>query len=301
MLSISTVSGIVRLDIGADNTNEWLTTISAGGRISNNSLATAVNAYLVGKTGDSVDIPIKVISPAAGTLVLYNVVAVPKPASEVSIEGAVTVSSSRASSRSGASIPKDTTRYVRGTVKNTGTATTPPFSVSAIADVTGFGPWYIGSVLVPALTVNQSYNVSIPMSTMGWDVVTGTIRLIIDPYDSLLEKNELNNESNLTFEVYDGAGPPPATATKTVSPTRTASNTSVPTLTRTPTKTVTVSRTATVTRVPSTTPTKTATPSRTATRTKVPPTVTRPPTRVPSKTLTRSKTPTRTRTATRTR
>ena len=194
---------------------------------------------------------------------LYNVVAVPKPASEVSIEGAVTVSSSRASSRSGASIPKNTTRYVRGTVKNTGTAMTPPFSVAAIADVAGFGPWYIGSALVPALTVNQSYNVSIPMSTMGWDVVTGTIKLIVDPYDSLPEKNETNNESTLTFDVYDSSVTPTVTrtpvhtATKTATPTRTATRTATPSRTASPTST----RSATPTR------TRTAAPSLTRTRT----------------------------------
>jgi hypothetical protein len=96
--------------------------------------------------------------------------------------------------------------------------------VAAIADMPSFGPCYIGSALVPSLAVNQSHTVSIPMTTMGWEPITGTIKLIIDPYDSLPEKGEANNQLTTEFEVFDSS--------ITSTPTPTMGTTPTPTWTR---------------------------------------------------------------------
>jgi SdrD B-like domain/CARDB/Bacterial TSP3 repeat len=280
LLSVDTVSGNVRVDIGADGSNEWIPSMSAPGRVSRVTLATAINSYMAGKSGSSVAVPVRITSPAAGTIVIYNVVAVPKPTVDITLSN-MSVGTTRSNARSGATIPVNSMHYVRGTVRNTGTTPSTPFSVAAIADVTDFGEWYLGSVLVPALAVNQTYTVSIPMSTASWESVTGTVKLIVDPYNGLSESLESNNETSMAFEVTDGTSTVTPTSTTAATSTRTAS----PTATATSTRTASPTATATSTRTAS--PTSTATSTRTTTRTATP---TR--TRTATLSSTRTRTPT---------
>ncbi len=321
LLSVNTVSGNVRVDIGADGSNEWTPSMVAPGRASRTTLAAAINSYMAGKVGSSVSVPVRITSPVAGTIIIYNVISIPKPTMDIALSS-VSVGTTRSGSRSVEIIPVNSTRYVRGTVRNTGTTSSTPFSVAAIADVTDFGEWYLGSVLVPVLAVNQTYTVSIPMSTANWEAVTGTVKLIVDPYNGLAESLESNNETSLAFEVTDETTVPgtptptasptvtttvtrTATQTKSLTPTttvtRTASNTNTSTATRTTTRTRTQTATRTATRTRTATWTRTATRTRTATWTRTATrTASRTRTATMTRTATRTRTPTRTHTSTRT-
>lgn len=209
ILSIDTLTGNTRVDVGADGSNDWMPSLKGVSRHVNNALANQVNAYRTDKSGDTIDLPIKITSASnavGGKLLIYNVVAVPKPTVDLSVAGVMIANSrSMSTGRSNAStnVPINTTRYVNATIRNNGTSASEPMSVAAVADVTDFGAWYVGSVLVPALPAKGTYNVSIPFTTQSWEAVTGTMQLLVDPYGGVPESTESNNDASIGFAVYD--------------------------------------------------------------------------------------------------
>lgn len=268
LMSLDTVQGAVQVDIGDDdNKIDWSTVLTAPGRVTNSNLAKAITDYMNTQTsGDTVNVPIKVTTSSAGNVLIANIVGVPKPSVDLSIDPLYISATSTGSNSTNFSLPVNTTRYIKSTVRNVTTAKTPPFSVALVADVSGFGSWYVGSLLVPALNASQTFNVVMPMSTTGWNAVTGTLRMVVDPYNALPEKLESNNQANTSFTVYDSAPITPtptftSTATFTPGPSSTPTATNTPTTTNTPTVTNTPSPSVTVPM----TATKTATNSRTPT------------------------------------
>lgn len=269
LMSLDTVQGGVQVDIGDDGTTDWSTVLTAPGRVTNSNLAQAINNFMNTQTsGDTVNVPIKVTTSSAGNVLIANVVGIPKPSVDLSIDPLYISASIAGSNSTNFSVPVNTTRYIKSTVRNITTTKTPPFSVALVADVSGFGSWYVGSLLVPALNASQTFNVVMPMSTTGWNAVTGTLRMVVDPYNALPEKLETNNQANVNFTVFDNTTiTPTPTATPTATNTFTPGPSSTPTATNTPTTT----NTPTVTNTPSPsvtvpmTATKTATNSRTPT------------------------------------
>ncbi len=267
LMSLDTVQGAVQVDIGDDGTTDWSTVLTAPGRVTNSNLAQAITNFMNTQTsGDTVNVPIKVTSSSAGNVLIANVVGIPKPSVDVSIDPLYISASIAGSNSTNFSLPINTTRYIKSTVRNVTTTKTPPFSVALVADVSGFGSWYVGSLLVPALNASQTFNVVMPMSTTGWNAVTGTLRMVVDPYNALPEKLESNNQANTSFTVYDSAPITPtptftSTATFTPGPsstptaTNTPTKTNTPTVTNTPSPSVTVPMTATNTATNSRTPT----------------------------------------------
>ena len=209
ILSIDTLTGNMRVDVGADGSNDWMQSLNGVSRHVNNALANQVNAFRAGKSGNTINLPIKITSASnavGGKLLIYNVVAMPKPTVDVSVAGVVIANTrSTSADRSSASttIPINVTRYVNATIRNNGTSASEPMSVAAVADITDFGAWYVGSVLVPALPVSGTHTVSIPFTTQSWESVTGTIKLLVDPYGGVPESNEANNEVKVNFTVVD--------------------------------------------------------------------------------------------------
>ncbi len=200
-----TVSGgagplAVGVDVGDNGSVDWAYSGSPGypASLTTGDLASAVNAYLAGKSGE-VDVPIRFTLAPFATLNLtgFSATLVARP--DVSIgSGDVTFSNPS---------PTETDAVtVAATVHNGGALDSGPLTASFFATPAGVPPaggtpWYIGSAFLPSIGPGGSGSASISWNTTGF---TGTVpvRVVVDPFNRIAESDEGNNQAtaNLTIK-----------------------------------------------------------------------------------------------------
>jgi len=203
----------VALDVGADGSIDWnySGTPALPITLKTGNLATAVNAYLAGKSGD-VDVPLRffVAPDAAVTLVDYSAAMVQSTdlvATGISAGGASRVANPTYGA--GDIVP------VQATLRNGGSQPSGPVTAAFFAHAEGWGDWYIGSAFVPDLAPGASQAVAIAWDTTGFQ---GNIplRAVINPYGRIAETTMANNSISTTVQIEP---PQPVVADFVASPT----------------------------------------------------------------------------------
>ena len=254
--TLNSTTGKVDIDLGANGSIDWSTTFTQVGRASSINMATALNTYLTGRTGTTVDVPIRITSARTGSLLVANVVGVPKPQADLNATG-ITYDGTTTQSNGWpmAVVPRGIVSVVRATIKNDGRMPSDVSTAALAAMIPGDGLFYIDSQPIPRLNPGSSTQLTFRWDTTQWPNMTSQVQVIIDPYNTLAERAEGNNLRMMNFRIQNGqivASPTVTqTATRTRTATRTATNTRTPSITRTSTNT----RTQTATRTNSPMPT----------------------------------------------
>ena len=250
---LTALTGKIDVDVGGNGTIDWTLTNASPGRIASKNLASAVTAYMAGKTTDTVDVPITIKSAAVGQLLLVNVVGVPLPQADLNA-ASMSVAGARSNTTNGfaqVQVPRAATNRVSVTIKNDGKGVAAASSAALAADLPGQGLWYIDSQPVPRLAAGASATITFSWDTARWPNLTGQLKLIIDPYAVLPERAKGNNTRSLSFRIANGViaptETPSPTFTKTLTPSKTRTITRTPTNTKTPTSTKTNTPTVTLT------------------------------------------------------
>ena len=188
-----TVSGgsvplAVGVDVGANGSVDWTYTGSPAypASLTTGDLATAINAYLSGKSGE-VDVPIRFCLAPFATLNLTGFTATPAGQPDAVI--------------SASDIAFGTTDPVEGDeviitaiAHNSGQLDTGPVTASFFATSPDWGEWYVGSAFVPNVPAGGTAQAQITWNTLGFTGDT-PVRVSIDPYNRLAETDEANNEA----------------------------------------------------------------------------------------------------------
>jgi hypothetical protein len=167
-------------------------------------------------------------------------------------------------------------------------------SPSALSDYGDCGSEYIGPEVAYALTLSQSVNVTISLTTTAdlgafvlgsadphnclnvggsieMGLVPGTYYIVVDGFDSgTYELAVQCQAAQVPTPTLTRTATSPATPTRTVTPTRTSTPYRTRTHTPTPTTSATPTQTGTPPPMPTVTPTRTSTPTRTQTATPTP-------------------------------
>ena len=194
-----TVSGgtgplAVGVDVGVDGSVDWTYTGSPTypASLTTGNLATAVNAYLAGKSGE-VDVPIRFYLAPFATLNLTGFSAVPTGAIDAGI-GSPDLTFDPASPTEGDSVT------VTASVHNAGILDTGPLAVSFYATPAGKPETQIGSAFLANVSAGGTAAASILWNTLGF---TGDVpvRAVVDPYNRLAEADESNNGATATLTI----------------------------------------------------------------------------------------------------
>ena len=187
-------TGAIGIDVGDDGTVEdaWSGSIPNSINLTSANLSSAVNAYLVGKTGE-VDVPIRFIYASTLTVkvtALYS-----------------TLAGTADTTLSVADIHLPTDMVVEGdnvsisaTVRNAGSVPSQPVMASFFASSPDSGDWYLGSALVPVLSPSEHADVSIQWNTEGFHGAV-PVKVILDPTDRLAESSETNNTAAASLNI----------------------------------------------------------------------------------------------------
>ncbi len=184
----------VAADVGDDGSIDW----SAAGSdtfplaLTTGNLASAVNSYLSGKSGD-VDVPVRLYVMPALSLSLTDFTATPTGAVDVSLT-ASDITFGAATPTEGETVP------IQLTIHNGGALDSDPLTAAFFANLPGWGNWYLGSAFVPAVPAGGSAVASLDWHTLGY---TGTVpvRVEIDPYNRITETLETNNVATQTLTI----------------------------------------------------------------------------------------------------
>ncbi len=199
-----TVSGgsgplAVGVDVGANGSVEWTYTGSPTypASLVTGDLATAVAAYLAGKSGE-VDVPIRFYLAPFATLNLTGFSATPtgQPNAQV---GASDVSFSATSPTEGEEVT------VTALLHNPGSLDTGPIVASFVATATVTGqpqglPLQIGNVFVPNVPAGGTAQAEIQWNTFGFTGVT-PVCVTADPFNRLAESSETNNQATASLTI----------------------------------------------------------------------------------------------------
>ncbi|MBC7227755.1 MAG: PKD domain-containing protein [Thermoflexales bacterium] len=184
----------VAADVGDDGTVDWAWSGSPAypARLTTGNLASAVNTYLSGRSGE-VDVPIRFYVAPFLPLGLENLAAVPSAQSDVTLT-ASDIAFGAANPTEGETVS------VTATLRNTGSLNTGGLTAAFYATAPGWGEWYIGSAFVPNVPAGGAAQASIMWNTLGF---TGTVpvRVVVDPYNRVAETNEANNAVTTTLAV----------------------------------------------------------------------------------------------------
>lgn len=188
-----TVSGgsgplTVGVDVGDNGSVDWAWSGSATypQALTTANLATAINAYLQGQTGD-VDVPIRFYVSPFVEVNLQGVAATPAAQPDVSLNAADIAFS--------ATTPSEGDEVtVTAVLRNLGSLAGGPLTVSFFATPAGGSTWYIGSAFAPSVPAGGATQAEILWNTLGF---TGnvSVRVVVDPYNRLVETNENNNQA----------------------------------------------------------------------------------------------------------
>jgi PKD repeat protein len=183
----------VAADVGDDGTVDWTYTGSPAypATLTTGNLASAVNAYLSGRSGE-VDVPIRFYLAPFLALGLRDFAATPADRPDAGLTADIAF---------GASTPTEgDTVPVTATLRNTATLDSGPLTAAFFATAPGWGEWYIGSAFVPNIPAGGTAQAGIPWNTLGF---TGdvAVRVVADPYNRLAETSETNNVATATLTI----------------------------------------------------------------------------------------------------
>ncbi|MBU1750130.1 MAG: hypothetical protein KKA73_20795, partial [Chloroflexi bacterium] len=181
-------------DVGDDGTVDWTYTGSPSYpvNLTTGNLATAVNAYLAGHSGE-VDVPIRFYLAPFLALKLTGFSATPSAQPDATL--------TTADIAFGVPNPTEGDAVsITATLHNNGTLDAGGLTAAFYATAPGWGDWYIGSAYVPAIPAGGTAPASIQWNTSGF---TGTVpvRVVADPYNRLAETNEGNNQATASLTV----------------------------------------------------------------------------------------------------
>lgn len=208
----------VSVDVGDDGSLDWTSSISTTlpVRLTTGNVATAINAYLAGKSG-LVDVPIRIFVAPDLPVALYDANLTVQPAVDLAagglgVSGAVAASgSSAATYLEGDNVP------VQATLSNPSSKASGPVTAAFFAAAEGWGDWYIGSVFVANIPAGGSAPVSILWDTTGFNGAV-PVKVVVNPYGRTPETSPTNNTATMLVSITP-LNPPPAvdfTATPTL-------------------------------------------------------------------------------------
>ena len=188
----------VGVDVGDNGSIDWTYTGAPAypASLTTGSLATAVNAYLAGLSGE-VDVPLRFILAPFATLNLADFSATPvgQPDAQISA-GDIAFS---------ATTPMETEPVtITTTLHNPGTLDSGGLTAAFYATLPNGQPQglslQIGSAYVSNIPTNGTTTTSIVWDTTGF---TGTVpvRVVVDPYNRVAETNETNNEASANLTI----------------------------------------------------------------------------------------------------
>ncbi|WP_423226410.1 CARDB domain-containing protein [Candidatus Amarolinea aalborgensis] len=194
-----TVSGgsgplAVGVDVGANGSVDWTYIGSPAypASLTTGNLATVVNAYLSGRSGE-VDVPIRIYLAPFATLNLTGFSATPVGQTDALVgTGDLAFS---------ATTPMETDPVtVTATLHNPGTLDTGGLTAAFYATMAGWGETLIGSAYVSNVPASGTATATIPWNTTGF---TGTVpvRIVLDPFNRVVESNETNNEATASLTI----------------------------------------------------------------------------------------------------
>jgi hypothetical protein len=184
----------IAADVGDDGSVEWAWsgTVNFPASLTTGDLATAVNSYLSGQSGD-VDAPIRFyLAPFTSLTVNGIAKSLATPPDAAITAGDISFSQPS---------PMETDVIsVTAVLNNLNNTASGGVTAAFFATPPDGNEWYIGSDFIPDIPANGSAAAVISWNTTGY---TGTVpvRVQIDPYNRLAEGSETNNEAtqNLTI------------------------------------------------------------------------------------------------------
>ena len=186
------------MDVGDNGSVDWTYTGSPGypANLTTGNLATAVNAYLSGHSGE-VDVPIRFTLAPFATLNLTGFSATPVGQPDAQI-GAGDVAFSATTPMETDPVTISTTLHNPGTL-DSGGLTAAFFAALPNGQPQGLS-LQIGAAYVPNIPAGGTANASILWDTTSF---TGTmpVRVVIDPYNRVAESNESNNEATASLTI----------------------------------------------------------------------------------------------------
>ena len=242
----------IAVDVGDDQLIDWsyAATGPAPFRLTTGNLATALNSYLSGRSGE-VTVPVRLYVSPGRAVHLNDFTTTYTPAVDLTATNLTL-------SPAGTVNPGDQLT-VRATLRNSGSRASGPLTAAFFATAAGWGDWYIGSVFVADLAANSTVQVNTPWNTTGFSGSV-PVKVVVNPYRRVGESNYNNNTASSSVTIIPLTTPTPtltpgATATPTPCPTSTiplpgGCATITPTLTPTPTYTPTPTPTPILTPTP---------------------------------------------------
>jgi len=184
----------VAADVGDNGTVDWTYTGSPAypATLTTGNLASAVNAYLSGRSGE-VDVPIRFYVAPFLALGLRDFAATPADRPDVGLTAA-DIAFGASNPTEGDTVPVTATLY------NTATLDSGPLTAAFFAAAPGWGEWYIGSTFVSNVPAGGTAQATIPWHTLGF---TGAVpvRVVVDPYNRVAEISETNNAATATLTI----------------------------------------------------------------------------------------------------
>jgi hypothetical protein len=184
--------------VGDNGSVDWAYTGSPTypANLTTGNLATAVNAYLAGHSGE-VDVPLRFILAPFATLNLTSMSATPVGQPDAQI-GAGDIAFSATTPVETDPITVTATLHNPGTLASGG-LTAVFYGMLSTGQPQGL-PLQISAAYVPNIPANGTATASIPWDTTGF---TGTVpvRVVIDPFNRVVEINETNNEATASLTI----------------------------------------------------------------------------------------------------
>ncbi|NJL54978.1 hypothetical protein HC928_07170 [bacterium] len=195
-----------RVDIGNDGTWDWTgdATVNSTFTFSSPDLAEAFQKYVATLAPGTVNVPVKVSLNTSGQVILTDFTLI-STGTDIAVEDdGVSISSARITS-SGATLAatevvEGATIALKSDVNNPTSADSGPVTVAFYAVFPDIGQVYIDSVFFDNIPAGESRVAEVAWDTAGY---TGPadIRVQVDPFNRLGERNEQNNTAILAVDV----------------------------------------------------------------------------------------------------
>jgi len=173
------------LDVGADGSVDWSYSGSQSfpASIESGNLATAINSYLNGRSGE-VDVPIRIVPSPFIDTALVSYTALPTNQPDL-------IPTDLSDSNSGSIVEGDQITLT-ASLANTGSHGSSPFVAVFYQLDPLSGKILLGSTLVPAVPAGGTTTAKLTWDTLGWQGSL-PIQVVLDPFENLAEVDKLNN------------------------------------------------------------------------------------------------------------